>query len=182
MAEPAAPPLFTCETAAAALGRPELAVQNCFEYPRLPGVYGVTLTGEAGGWGGLVRVEGGVIQRETGMPAASAWLRAKGLMDAPDLTLDDLSIALQVFEAFPPGFDRDSVSFELEGVGRSGFSTPPFKLWLITPFRPPGRPGGLGQSAYRRATLAAGEDGRLAWTVAQGRGQSWSTLSTIPAE
>ena len=175
------PTPFTCENAAAALGKPDWTVVACNEMPEPAGLYAVTLESAGGAREGrMVPVDArGFAALEAGMPAASAWLRARGLLAADSgLTLEGLTNALEAFSAYPPGFDLNARSFEHEALGGSSFSADPFTLTLYT--LDPASPV-QGPDRFLRAILAL-DGGALVWRISRGRGSGWTEGPTIPAE
>jgi hypothetical protein len=175
------PAPFTCENAAAALGKPDRSAIACAELPESAGIYAVTLEGADGAREGrLVALDAeGFAVTEAGMPAASAWLRDRGLLAADSgLTLTGITNALEAFSAWPPGFDLNARSFEHEELGPSTFSADPFALTLYT--LDPQSPV-QGPDRFLRAVLAL-DEGKLVWKMAKGKGGSWTEGASLPAE
>jgi hypothetical protein len=176
-----APSPFSCETAAAALGRPDWQVYVCNEMPEPRGLFAVTLEGPDGAREGhLVPVNAnGFATLTSGIPAASAWLRSRGLVDdSSSLTLTGLTNVLTAFDAYPEAFNMDARSFIDDAIGSSTFTTP-FKLTLYTP-HPENRP--LGEKRFLRAILEPNDSGKLVWRLAAGMANEWIDGEVIAAE
>jgi len=175
-----APP-FSCDSAPAALGKPDWSVYACNEMPEPPGLFAVTLESPDGArMGRMVPVNpDGFAATDAGMSAASAWLRARKLLGDPALTLSGLTNALEAFEAWPSPFGYSSRDFDVPGVGASSFAPEPFALTLFT-LRDADHGG--GPEVYLRAVLALDETSKLIWTLSEGVGGSFSERETIPAE
>ena len=167
-----------CANAGTLLG---VEVQACNAVPKVKDLYNLKIATAGGGSESrLVPLRDGRPDPAVGPAAATAFLRRIGAVDDGDVGLVQVMMVLRAYGAFPNPFDFDSQD-EVPGVGSPSLERAPWKVVLyrdLTDNR--GTPSGNRRVA--RGTLAAGADGRLAWTLEEQSGGIWKQTGTVPAE
>jgi hypothetical protein len=167
-----------CAHAAELLG---VEVASCNPVPKVTDLFNVAVAKPDGARETrLVPLKDGKPDPARGSPAATAFLRRTGAMDDGDFGLVQAMLVLRAYDAIPAPLTFDSQD-PIDGVGTPSLERAPWRLVLyanLTDNR--GTPSATRR--YVRGTLAAGADGKLAWTFEDGDGAGWKVSRTVPAE
>jgi hypothetical protein len=180
-------PPFSCDTAAAALGRPGATVRLCAHEQQLQDLWRVSLDGEGGRLDTVVYAPGGRVSAERGGAAMARYLRSAPIWSAPSIPAQELRSALIAFAAWPAGFDLQAGPRTVDAAGKPVLlPLPDLAVTLETSsgaWRRLGGAAGVSRPSDRvRATLRGGPATPFTWTVEESEGAGWSLRSTTALE